>query len=340
VREKVDGDIWLDAYLKELDKSFLAQNDSSAYQVTSIFFGGGTPSLMPAKTVEGIIHHISKTYKIADDIEITLEANPTSVEYEKFKSFRAAGVNRVSIGIQSFEAAELKFLGREHSANEARTAIEYAANIFPRYSFDLIYALPQQKLKDWETKLSEAIKLTRGHISLYQLTIEQNTSFYNQYQLGKFEMPENDLAAEFYELTQNICEANNLPAYEISNHASAGNESKHNLTYWRYGDYLGVGPGAHGRTNGFATTQTRSPEKWLEKPMESEIKLTEEEKFQEMVMMGMRLKEGISAQHLSKLHNIEALRAEGYITVTPQKIQATAKGLLMLNSVVQKLFDY
>lgn len=333
VREKTDADIWREAYLRELKKAF---DQTGKRPITSIFFGGGTPSLMPPQTAEAIIKFIDENWGLTETAEITLEANPTSVEYEKFKSFRAAGINRVSIGVQSFDEKELKFLGREHSADEARTAIEYAAKIFSRYSFDLIYALPEQKLSDWERSLKLSLTLTRGHISLYQLTIEQGTNFWHQHQGGKFEMPENDLAADFYETTQKICESHNLPAYEISNHAKPGDESAHNLTYWRYGEYLGIGPGAHGRINGQATIQTKSPEKWLETPLESATTLTEEEKFQEMVMMGMRLKEGLPANIAPKLHNTEMLTKAGLITID-KKIKATDKGFMMLNSVTGKL---
>ena len=273
MRDSVDDEKWLNAYLRELESmkfdrppcppsggrsiTFLSEK---SYNVSSIFFGGGTPSLMPTKTTEAIISKIDELWGLDEDCEITLEANPTSVEYNKFKDFRAAGVNRVSIGVQSFDEAELKFLGREHNADEAKQAIEYAAKIFDKYSFDLIYALPDQELSDWENKLKEALKLTNGHISLYQLTIEPGTNFFH----NKVPIPEEGLAADFYETTQEICEAHNLPAYEVSNHASAGQESRHNLSYWRYQDYLGIGPGAHGRINGHASVMLKSPEKMAE----------------------------------------------------------------------------
>ncbi len=332
VREAVDAEIWRNAYLSELEKWF---RETGERPVTSVFFGGGTPSLMPPQTTEAILRFIDGNWGLAENAEITLEANPTSVEYEKFKAFRAAGVNRVSIGVQSFDAEELQFLGREHSANEAKTAIEYAANIFPRYSFDLIYALPRQKLSDWEKQLALSLTLAGGHISLYQLTIEQGTNFYHQYERGVFKMPEDSLAADFYELTQQICEAHGLPAYEISNHAAPGQESAHNLTYWRYGEYLGIGPGAHGRINGQATAMTKSPEKWLEEPLESSIELSEREKLEEAVMMGIRLKEGIGLS--PELRNVELLVNEGFVEIRGERLHASPKGLLMLNSVTGKL---
>ena len=293
--------------------------------------------------VEGILNFITKSWKMADDIEITLEANPTSVEYEKFKGFKAAGVNRVSIGVQSFDESELKFLGREHSANEAENAIEYAANIFPRYSFDLIYALPKQSLAKWEVALKNALTLTRGHISLYQLTIEQNTNFYHRYNKGEFKIPEDNIAADFYSLTQDLCEAHGLPAYEISNHAAKGHESRHNLTYWNYGEYLGIGAGAHGRINGYATVMAKSPEKWLAKVQEKQngleenILLTEEEKIEEEVMMGLRTTHGIRRSLAPMLKNVEQLAQDGFIELTDTNIRVTKKGMLVLNAVTHKL---
>ena len=290
---------------------------------------------MPPKTAGAIIERISKNWNLAPDAEITLEANPTSVEYGKFKDFKAAGINRVSIGVQSFDEAELKFLGREHSAAEALNAINYAAEIFDNYSFDLIYTLPQQTLKGWEAALNKALKLAKYHISLYQLTIEQNTNFYHR----KVAIPEGDVAAQFYELTGQICADAGLPAYEISNYARAGFESRHNLTYWEYGDYLGIGPGAHGRYQGHATVMTKSPEKWLEQPLESSVTLTEQEKLEEAVLMGLRLAKGLPITFAPRLKNLEMLQKEGFLELSNQTIKPTPKGFLILNSVIEKLFD-
>ena len=328
MRESVNADIWRESYLKELDRYKEEKGN-----ITSVFFGGGTPSLMPPKTAEAILQRISDNWGFAKKAEITLEANPTSVEYQKFYDFRAAGVNRVSIGVQSFDEAELKFLGREHNAGDARTAIKYASEIFDNYSFDLIYALTTQTPSGWEKQLTEALKLAGNHISLYQLTIERGTNFYER----KVPVPHDEQAAEFYEVTQNVTASHGLPSYEISNHAKPGFESKHNLTYWRYGDYLGIGPGAHGRINGCATVMTRSPEKWLENPLESSLELTETEKFEERVMMGIRLKEGLPAKLKKQLNNFEMLQKEGFIEETRGRIRATNKGFLMLNSVTGKL---
>jgi oxygen-independent coproporphyrinogen-3 oxidase len=333
VRDSVDNGAFEAAYMRELEH-FAAL--TGARKITSIFFGGGTPSLMPAKLVESIINKIGSLWQLADDCEITLEANPTSVEAEKFTAFRAAGVNRVSIGVQSFDEAELKFLGREHSAGEARNAIELAAKIFPRYSFDLIYALKQQTLAGWEKSLQDALKITRGHISLYQLTIEPATNFYHR----KVQIPPEDLAAEFYELAQQICEAHGLPAYEVSNHARAGNESAHNLTYWRYGEYLGIGAGAHGRINNHASAMVKSPEKWLElvqkngNGLEVWQKLSAAEQEEERIMMGLRLAEGIELER-----DVTALISQGLLERIGTKTRATKKGMLLLNGIISKILD-
>lgn len=335
VRESVDDAAFEAAYMRELEH-FAAL--IAPREITSIFFGGGTPSLMPARLVEAIITKISTLWSLADDCEITLEANPTSVEAEKFSAFRAAGVNRVSIGVQSFDAAELQFLGREHSANEARHAIELAAKTFPRYSFDLIYALTSQTMSGWEKCLQDALKLTRGHISLYQLTIEPATNFYHR----KVQIPPDDIAADFYELTQDICEAHNLPAYETSNHASAGQESAHNLTYWRYGEYLGIGAGAHGRINSHASAIVKSPEKWLElvekngNGLEVWQKLSTAEQEEERIMMGLRLSEGIE---LPANTNIEILIKNGLLETVGTHTRTTKRGRLLLNYITNKLLD-
>ena len=235
--------------------------------VTSIFLGGGTPSLMQAATVEAVLETIARLWPVADDAEITLEANPGSAEAERFRGYRAAGVNRLSLGVQSLDDAALKALGRIHSVAEARNAVTLARNTFPRLSFDLIYARPAQTLDAWRAELEAAIDMAADHLSLYQLTIEPETMFFRLHQAGKLAVPDGELAAELYTLTQEVTEAHGLPAYEISNHAAPGAESRHNLTYWRYQDYVGVGPGAHGRitVDGVkrATASERHPENWL-----------------------------------------------------------------------------
>jgi oxygen-independent coproporphyrinogen-3 oxidase len=301
-------------------------------QVVSVFFGGGTPSLMRPGTVAALLESLSGLWQVAEDVEITLEANPTSVEAEKFKAFRLAGVNRVSIGVQALRAIDLKFLGREHDTEEALHALALARDIFPRMSFDLIYARPDQTLAAWEAELNEALKYARDHVSLYQLTIEENTAFHHLYHKGGFALPEDGLAADMYALTQDITEAHGLPAYEVSNHAKPGQESRHNLAYWRSEDYIGIGAGAHGRyrllsggapppsalradspagsscstpprthalTARIATENIKSPERWLESVerlgngLSAEAVVMAKESLEEAIMMGLRLASGI-----------------------------------------------
>ena len=266
VNDSIDHEKWAQSYLREIDHVAAM---TPGRHVTSIFFGGGTPSLMQPQTVERILNHIHKVWPVANDVEITLEANPTSVENKKLQDFKTAGINRVSIGVQSLREHDLKFLGREHSASEAVNAIQIANDLFDRVSFDLIYARPDQKISVWREELQEAVQYVTGHLSLYQLTIEQGTPFYTQHARGEFRIPEQDQAGEFYEVTQEILEKAGLSAYEISNHAVEGQESAHNLTYWRYGDYAGIGPGAHGRLSidgqKFAARTHRAPDIWLGK---------------------------------------------------------------------------
>jgi oxygen-independent coproporphyrinogen-3 oxidase len=355
VREKIDHAAWAQAYCQELQ---YYADLTKGQTVTSVFFGGGTPSLMPPSTVQAILDQIATSWNVAKDLEITLEANPSSVEAEKFTGFRTAGINRVSVGVQSFNDADLKFLGRLHDATSARKAIDIAANTFDRFSFDLIYARPNQTLAAWKQELGNALALGSSHLSLYQLTIEEGTPFYTRHQRGEFQMPDNDLAADFYELTQDMTAAAGLPSYEISNHARAGQESFHNLTYWRYGDYVGVGPGSHGRLtlNGIkqATRAHRAPEIWLERvgsvghgadPFET---VAPNQRFKEMMMMGLRLKEGVPLTRIEReagkpfaqaLDNtkLQHLIAEGDIRVDDQKIVATAQGLRRLDAVLRYL---
>ena len=300
VHDKIDHAQWRDAYLKDL--SHWAEL-TGVQMVTSIFFGGGTPSLMKPDVVADIIAAIQQKWRVSNDCEITLEANPTSIEIDKLRGFRDAGVNRVSIGVQSLRAADLKFLGREHSPHEAMRAIDMAAKIFDRFSFDLIYARPQQTVAAWTEELHEALSHAGKHLSLYQLTIEQGTPFHTRHARGEFVVPEQNLAADLYDVTQDIMNAAGLPAYEVSNHAASGEESRHNLVYWRYDDYVGIGPGAHGRVTldgkKYATRAHRAPEKWLELVCQSghglmpQEEVSPESQFQERLMMGLRLSEGV-----------------------------------------------
>ena len=324
-------------------------------KVTSVFFGGGTPSLMEAETVSRILEAIHKAWSCQPGMEITLEANPSSVDASRFRGYRAAGVNRVSLGVQSLDDLQLKFLGRLHSADEARAAISLARETFPRLSFDLIYARPEQQLDEWKQELETAIDLAADHLSLYQLTIEQGTPFFHLQQRGKLVVPDAEQAASLYELTQEVTEHHGLPAYEISNHARPGCESRHNLTYWRFGNWAGIGPGAHGRltmNDGWHATSTqRHPETWLGQVQEQGHGMVEndllsaDEVGDEALLMGLRLREGMD---LSRYYSeagkpIDPERLAGLIDLglveqlDGQRIRATPKGWLVLDAVIADL---
>lgn len=323
--------------------------------VSSIFFGGGTPSLMQPSSVQTILDCISKHWTIAPNVEVTLEANPTSVEATRFRGFRAAGVNRVSLGVQALDDASLKELGRLHTAQEALNAVAVARSIFDRYSFDLIYARPQQSLDAWAAELKRAIAEATEHLSLYQLTIEPDTPFAGLYKAGKLTIPDEDLARDLYDLTQTVCADAGLPAYEISNHARPGAECRHNLVYWRGHDYAGVGPGAHGRLTidgrRVATATEKRPEAWLMRVEESGTGLTVEEKLtsgeaaDEYLVMGLRLAEGIDPARYSALSGraldskrISILREEGAVeTTTDGRLRVTQNGFPLLDAVVADL---
>lgn len=323
--------------------------------VTSIFLGGGTPSLMRAETVAAILDSVAARWTVAAGAEVTLEANPGSAEAERFRGYRAAGINRLSLGVQALDDAALKALGRIHDAMEARRALELARAIFPRLSFDLIYARPSQTLRAWRAELDAALALAADHLSLYQLTVEPETPFARLHAAGKLAVPDGDAAAAFYELTQEVAEGRGLPAYEISNHAAPGAESRHNLTYWRYQDYVGVGPGAHGRLTVAdlrrATIGERHPERWLER-VESEGHglvtddvLTLEESADEMLLMGLRLREGIAPERYHAMsgsrfsqRRFDFLRRHGFIEPCGGgRLRATRAGWLVLDSVVADL---
>lgn len=354
MRRDIDDDAWRTAFLNEINYyAGLVPGRS----VSSIFFGGGTPSLMKPQTVEGVINAIGKAWGLEKDCEITLEANPTSVESGKFSAFRHAGVNRVSVGVQSFNDEALKFLGRKHSAAEARRAIEIAQQNFDRFSFDLIYARPGQTVKEWRAELKEALNCENGHLSLYQLTIEQGTPFYMQARRGDFTMPENDLAGEMYELTQDVMGAAGLPAYEVSNHARPGHESVHNRIYWRYEDYAGIGPGAHGRLTfqeggrKYATRGHRAPEIWLERALKQghgahpHEELGRQQEALEALMMGLRLRDGLPEQHIKGARayldagKLRALEEEGLMIANDNTICATPPGMQRLNGMLAYLLD-
>ena len=356
VREGVDHAAWRAALLREMGYWHARAPE---FRISSIFFGGGTPSLMEPATVAALIEQADTLWGLDAACEITLEANPTSVEAAKFAALKTAGVNRVSLGVQSLRPESLKFLGREHSADEAIAAVNLAAKIFDRYSFDLIYALPNQTLAAWEKELKEALGFARGHLSLYQLTIEENTAFHHAYHVGKsFQLPEDSLAAELYSLTQRIMRNAGMPAYEISNHAAAGQESRHNLSYWRSESYIGIGPGAHGRVDvagtRLATRTQKSPENWLGAVaamghgVEEELALSTAERAEETVLMGLRLNEGIAlgslradvAAQLSCLWadgRVARLVAQGMLEASPTRLRATPRGMLLLNAVIEAL---
>ena len=350
VRDAVDHDAWRNALLAELHHW---RGRVDGHVVTSIFFGGGTPSLMQPATAKAIIDEVKGLWPTSTDIEITLEANPTSVEAANFAALAQAGVNRVSLGVQSLKQESLAFLGREHSAEEALAAVKLAADIFPRYSFDLIYALPGQTLGTWEEELKQALDHARGHLSLYQLTIEPNTAFHHQYHVQQsFALPKDDLAAELYGITQRVMEDADMPAYEISNHARAGQESRHNLSYWRSEAYLGIGPGAHGRVDlgseRRATNTLKSPERWLElvqtngHGIEADLVLTDRERLEEKILMGLRLpQEGVALDALSPevLRRAQPLIAEELLDDGDERLRPTAKGMLVLNALTASLLS-
>jgi len=355
VRERVDGARWQRAYLKELEQ---AAAETPGRTLTSIFFGGGTPSLMPPEAAAAIVERARALWPAAPDIEITLEANPGASEAARFRAFREAGVNRLSIGVQSLDDAALEFLGRKHSAAEAMAAVERAAAVFDRFSFDLIYARPGHMVAAWEDELERALAFAGEHLSVYQLTIEPGTAFHTAHGRGDFALPDQDTAADLYEATRARLGAAGLHSYEISNHARPGAESRHNLTYWRYGDYLGLGPGAHGRlTLGgakFATRRHRAPEIWLERVEREATAETErtllapEERGREMLLMGLRLAEGVDRARFTAEAGapIEAfvdgaaarcLADAGLIAWTPEAFRATDAGRQRLDAVLKAL---
>ncbi|WP_425462555.1 radical SAM family heme chaperone HemW [Martelella lutilitoris] len=323
--------------------------------VTSIFIGGGTPSLMEPQTLGAILEGVAAAWHVPDGIEVTLEANPSSVEAERFRGYRAAGVNRVSMGVQALNDRELRFLGRLHTVEQALGAIRLARETFPRMSFDLIYARPGQTAEDWERELNQAIDLAADHLSLYQLTIEEGTRFFDLYNRGKLVVPDEDQAAHLYEVTQAVTAARGLPAYEVSNHARPGAESRHNLTYWRYGDYAGIGPGAHGRlgtaSGKTATATEKHPETWLQAAeahghgMIEQALLSQEEQADELLLMGLRVKEGVDLARWSSLSGkpMDAEREDFLLNlglierIGNARLRATPEGMLLLNRIVAEL---
>ncbi|MCZ6847186.1 MAG: radical SAM family heme chaperone HemW [Alphaproteobacteria bacterium] len=355
VSDHVDHARWRAALLRELEHY---AELAGPRRVTSIFFGGGTPSLMAPDTAAAVIEAVAQHFILDEDIEITLEANPTSVESDRLVAFAGAGINRVSLGIQALDNAALAFLGRTHSAEEAITAIETAADTFERYSFDLIYARPGQSVDKWRCELEQAIERTRGHMSVYQLTIERGTPFYLAQARGDLVLPDDPVLAALFETTQEVLADAGMPAYEISNHAAPGQACRHNLAYWQYSDYAGIGPGAHGRITAagriHATRQHRAPEIWLHRvedhghATQTNEPLEPQSVVAELVLMGLRLRGGIDAANfraragmaLDVAFDPVALRrlAEaGLIVHNSDGLRATSAGRQRLDSVVAAL---
>lgn len=352
VRAGIDQSRWRDALVGELRR---AAAETRGRRVSSIFFGGGTPSLMPPETVAAIIDAAAAEWDLDAAAEITLEANPTSVESERFRGYRAAGVNRLSMGIQALNDVDLKALGRMHSVDEALAAFRIARRTFERVSFDLIYARQGQVLADWRRELRSALDLAADHLSLYQLTIEDGTRFGELAKRGRLRgLPDETLAADLYFATQEICDGAGLPAYETSNHAAPGAEGQHNLIYWRAGDYAGIGPGAHGRLTlegaRWATETELAPERWLSAVETGGGGISLHERIEpgdraiELLLMGLRLAEGIDPRRFRRLAGQELdparlknLSDDGYLEVAPDRVRVTAKGRPVLNAILENL---
>jgi oxygen-independent coproporphyrinogen-3 oxidase len=349
VRSSIDQDLWRDALLADLAHEARLL---PGRQLTSIFFGGGTPSLMDPATVDAIIVAAANHWAPALDIEITLEANPNSVEADRFADLANAGVNRLSLGLQSFDDKALRFLGRAHSAREGFRALEIAQRNFRRVSFDLIYALPGDTETSWSATLAQALSLGTKHLSLYQLTIEPGTRFASMVAKQQFHPLDSEAAAALYELTDTMTSEAGMPAYEISNYARRGQESRHNLTYWRYGDYAGAGPGAHGRRLGMRTARHRKPENFLSSISRNGHGIVEEaplsafEGADEALVMGLRLREGIDAATMAERfglmsivdwERVERLVASGHVQRDGTRISLTAAGRLLLDHILGEI---
>ena len=352
VRTAIDEDGWVDGILAELD--WVAANHAERPVVETIFFGGGTPSLMAGKSVGRVLQKIAALWPMANDPEITLEANPASADAARFADYRAAGVNRVSLGVQALNDADLKKLGRLHDVAEARAALCMAMRQFSRVSLDLIYARPDQSDADWRAELKQALAFGTDHLSLYQLTIEPETPYALLHRNGQLQIPGEDLAAGLYETTQEMTEAAGIPAYEISNHARPGQESRHNLIYWRYGEYAGVGPGAHGRINlggrRTATAAIKLPERWRDTVakvghgLSDMTPVSNEDAPREHLLMNLRLAEGLDLAAYEKRWStqldaakVTAMIEQGFLIRDNDMLTATPNGRLLLNRVIEEL---
>lgn len=352
VRAAIDEDGWVDGILAELN--WVAQNQAERPVVETIFFGGGTPSLMAGKSVGRVLQKIAALWPMANDPEITLEANPASADSARFADYRAAGVNRVSLGVQALNEADLKKLGRLHDVAEAKAALAMAMRQFSRVSLDLIYARPDQSDADWRDELRQALAFGTDHLSLYQLTVEPETPYALLHKNGQLQIPGEDLAAGLYETTQELTEAAGIAAYEISNHARQGQESRHNLIYWRYGEYAGVGPGAHGRVNlggqRTATAAIKLPERWRDRVAKTGhgfadmTRISKEEAAREHLLMNLRLAEGLDLAAYEKrwgvrldAAKIAAMTEQGFLICDHDRLTATPNGRLLLNRVIEEL---
>ena len=350
VRAGVDQAAWRDALLTDLAHEAALPGR----RLDSIFFGGGTPSLMPPETVAAVLDAAQVAWGFAPGIEITLEANPSSVEAARFANLAAAGVNRVSLGLQALDDAALGFLGRAHDVAEGLAALDTAQRVFGRVSVDLIYARPGQSLKDWEAELDRALAFGTEHLSLYQLTVEPGTRFATDFAAGRLTLPDADLAADLFDLTRAATAGAGLPAYEISNHARPGAESRHNLIYWRYQDYAGIGPGAHGRRSGVATQRRRKPENWMAAVarnghgIEREDALAPAERAVEALLMGLRLAEGVDLARIAALGEssvgavvdlpaVDRLSRQGLVARTGDRLRATEAGMPVLNALLAEI---
>ncbi|WP_339108605.1 radical SAM family heme chaperone HemW [Thioclava sp. GXIMD4216] len=352
VTASIDQKVWAEAYLSEIDR---LAGETGGRVLNTVFFGGGTPSLMDPDVVDAILTRVRKSWRMSNDLEITLEANPTSIEAGRFRAYSEAGVNRVSMGMQAMNDADLRKLGRMHSVAEGRKAFDIARSVFDRVSFDLIYARQDQTLSDWRKELSEALSMAIDHLSLYQLTVEEGTVFGARAERGLLKgLPDDDSAADMYLLTQDIAESAGFPAYEVSNHAKEGSESRHNLIYWRYGDYAGIGPGAHGRLTHdgirHATDTLKQPGAWIDQVRKtgsgelSREALPRSEEVIEFLLFGMRLQEGLDVTRYEALSGaqlpqdrIAYLVDIGMLETDQTKIRATREGRAVLNAVIREL---
>ncbi|GAA6147103.1 radical SAM family heme chaperone HemW [Pseudooceanicola nitratireducens] len=353
VSRQIDQARWLSAYLKEIDRHAA---ETPGRVVRSVFFGGGTPSLMPPETVHAILDRIRLYWPRANDLEVTLEANPGSVESARFRAYNQAGVSRISMGIQALNDRDLQRLGRIHSVDEALKAFDIARSTFDRVSFDLIYARQDQTPDQWRAELKQALNMAIDHLSLYQLTIEDGTAFGDRYRIGKLHgLPDEDDSATMYDITQEVAVAAGFNTYEVSNHARPGAESRHNTLYWRYGDYVGIGPGAHGRLtlNGtrLATEAIRMPDAWLshvEQGSGDKLRsaLTLDDQATEFLLMGLRLSDGIDMDRYAALAGrtlpsttLQELSDMGMVEQSGPILRATDQGRLVLNAVIAKLLE-